>query len=122
MKRILITDDEFVIAASITNHLEQLGYFVTTVTEGPKINAAVKKDRYDLILMNIFLRGGIDGIDTMAKIRTFSSIPVIYLTGNTDITTRDRADKTNPLCFVGKPFDYEELTEAVEQCLNPSVS
>ncbi|MEX0772065.1 MAG: response regulator [Balneolales bacterium] len=116
MKHILIIEDEYIIALSLYNYLIRHGYAVTSgIIDGSTAIRAVKQNHYDLILMDVKLEGCLDGIETMAKIRTFSSIPVIYIADVSDKSTQERADKTNPVAYVSKPFDYEELIEAIEQ-------
>ncbi|MEX0773114.1 MAG: response regulator [Balneolales bacterium] len=118
MKHILIVDDEYIISWSIGIFFEKLGYKITTgITKGEEIIESVKKEHYDLILIDVKLQKGLDGIEIITRIRTFSSIPVIYLTTNiTDKSMHERAKKTNPIGFISKPLDYDELKNTVEQC------
>lgn len=65
--------------------------------------------------MDIKIIGDIDGIETIKKIREFSDIPVLYLSGNTDPDTRKRAAETAPMDFIIKPFEYQDLMNAVNR-------
>ncbi|MEX0686274.1 MAG: response regulator [Balneolales bacterium] len=121
MRHILIVEVEFIIAYNLTQYLTDLGYLVTTeVTEGENVINLLKQENFDLILMNIKLPGGLDGITLMNEIRTFSSIPVIYLTSVLDKMTVKRAEKTNPVGFMIKPFNYDELGKVIKQCWKSS--
>ncbi|MEX0928622.1 MAG: response regulator [Balneolales bacterium] len=118
MKQILVAENEFIIAQNIKNKLSKLGYVVTTgITESSEIMNSVRRNHYDLILMNVRLQGDLDGIEIMNEIRTFSSIPVIYITSVTDKLTRKRAERTAPAGFLKKPFEYDDLIEVIEQAM-----
>ncbi|MEX0686434.1 MAG: response regulator [Balneolales bacterium] len=114
MMHILIIEDEFLIASSLDNYLTEFGYEVTSgIGDGLTAVKVVEQNHFNLILMDINLQGSLDGVETMERIRAFSSIPVIYLTGNTDEATRNRAEKTNPISFMNKPVDLEKLCEVI---------
>lgn len=118
MKHILVVQDDFIIAHSLKNYLSNMGYKVTTiVSEGWKVIDYVKQDQFDLILVNVKMQSSSNGIEVMSEIRTFSSIPVIYLTSLVDKDTMNRAEKTQPCSFVKKPIDYNELNGAIDQFL-----
>ena len=68
----------------------------------------------DLILMDIMLKGELDGIDTAQTIRNVYNIPFIYLTGSTDNTIRERAETTKPLGYIIKPFDDIGIQNSIE--------
>ncbi len=104
-KKILIVEDEMIIAADISMQLSQMGYKVVGIqTSGESAIAVLKNSRPDLILMDIMLAGELDGIETAKHIVSNYNIPIIYLTSNTDDATFDRAIKTRPFAFVSKPF------------------
>jgi CheY-like chemotaxis protein len=65
--------------------------------------------------MDISLEGEIDGIEAMVKIREFSDVPVIYITGNSDPYHVERAEKTNYLDYLTKPIEFEDLKKSVEK-------
>jgi CheY-like chemotaxis protein len=113
--RILVVEDETVVAMDIANTLRKLGYEVTdTVPSGEQALASVKENRPDLIFMDIGLKGEMDGIDTAAQIRSVYSIPVIFLTAYVDEKTLDRAKGTVPAGYITKPFEENDLRIAVE--------
>ncbi len=118
MQNVLIVEDEFIIAMLIEKQVKRLGYAVTDkVASGAKAIQSVKEKPCDLILMDIKIMGDIDGIETMRKIREFSDVPVIYITGNSDPLTRQRAFETNPAGYIVKPIEQEILRVAVEEAL-----
>lgn len=117
MKHILIVEDDFIIYRSMGNYLTKLGYKITAgLTDHREIIEVLKKEHCDLILMCTRLNNGLDGIEIMSEIRSFSAIPVIYLTEITNEQVRKKAEKTNPAGFLTKPFRYEDLKNAVEYC------
>jgi CheY-like chemotaxis protein len=113
--RILVVEDETVVAMDIANTLRKLGYKVTdTVPSGEQALDSLKENRPDLIFMDIGLKGEMDGIDTAAQIRSVYSIPVIFLTAYVDEKTLDRAKGTVPAGYITKPFEENDLRIAVE--------
>lgn len=117
--RILIVEDEFIIAMLIEKQVKRLGYdVVAKVTSGDKAIETVKTTGCDLILMDIKIIGDKDGIQTMHQIRTFSDVPVIYITGNSDPLTRQKAEETGPAGYIIKPIELETLKSAIEIALN----
>lgn len=119
MKHILIIEDEFLIAFSLRNYLRRKGYEITLCAiEEKGIIETVKRKQFDLLIMNVQMPNGSDGIEIMEKIRNFSSSPVIYLTTNTDSQVKKRAESTNPVGFIDKPIDHQELDKAIQSCWN----
>jgi CheY-like chemotaxis protein len=113
--RILIVEDEAIVAMDIAGTLRKLGHDVTeTVPSGEQAIASVKKNRPDVIFMDIGLKGEMDGIETAARIRSQYSIPVIFLTAFVDETTLDRAKETIPAAYLTKPFEENDLRIAIE--------
>lgn len=114
-KKIMIVEDETIIAMEIEDRLNKLGYevpLVTTTGEDAVINALELQP--DLILMDIMLRGKMDGVEAAAKIGKKSDIPVIFLTANTDAKTIERAKVTQPYGYLIKPFEEQELKTSIE--------
>lgn len=118
--KILIVEDEAITAEVIAEQLEQLGYRVTdTVAAGSVAIASIAKKRPDLVLMDINLRkGDLDGIETAARIREQFQLPVVYLTGNSDRATLERAKITGPFGYIVKPFTEKDLQVAIEMALH----
>lgn len=115
-KKILIVEDEFIIAMLIEKQITRLGYeVVAKVTSGDKAIETVKSNAVDLILMDIKINGDMDGIETMHQIRTFSNVPVIYITGNSDPVTKQKAFETGPVGYIIKPIEMDTLRVALNQ-------
>lgn len=113
-KKILIVEDEFIIAMLIEKQITRLGYeVVEKVTSGDKAINAVKSHDCDLVLMDIKIIGDIDGIETMHQIRKFSDVPVIYITGNSDPVTKQKAFETGPAGYIIKPIEMDTLRNAI---------
>lgn len=118
MKNILIVEDEFIIAMLIEKQITRLGYnVVAKVTSGDKAISAVKDNECNLVLMDIKIIGDLDGIQTMQEIRKFSDIPVIFITGNSDPITRQKAMETNPISYIIKPIEMEVLKQAITEAV-----
>lgn len=113
--KILIVEDEMIIGANISLQLSKLGYEVTgIVSRGEEAIAYVSQNKPDIVLMDIQLKGELDGIQTVIKMQSETKIPVIYLTANADEENFDRAKATNPYAFISKPFKKLDLQHAIE--------
>lgn len=113
--KILIVEDEMIIGANISLQLSKLGYEVTgLVSRGEEAIAHVSQNRPDIVLMDIQLKGELDGIETVIKMHGQSPVPVIYLTANADGENFERAKATNPYAFISKPFKKLDLQHAIE--------
>ncbi|MBT0607387.1 LytR/AlgR family response regulator transcription factor [Aequorivita echinoideorum] len=113
--KILIVEDEMVIAANISLQLIELGYDVTgIIPRGEEALENIAIDRPDIILMDIQLKGNLDGIATAQQIHKRFAIPIIYLTANTDEAHFNRAKETHPYAFISKPFKKLDLQRAIE--------
>jgi len=109
-KRILIVEDELIIALMIEKMVTSMGHKVIgKVTSGEEAIKKVSDDIPDLILMDIRLDGVLDGIETMQEIRKQADIPVIYITGNTDNLYKKRVEESDYLAFLTKPVTQYEL-------------
>ncbi|MBI3515050.1 MAG: response regulator [Proteobacteria bacterium] len=114
--RVLLVEDDMLIAWTIAAVLKQLG--CTVVDYADNADQAVERAiavRPDVILMDIGLAGTRDGIDAAEEIRAHTGQSVIYLTGHADVATLKRAAETEPLSFVFKPFDEVTLGAALDQ-------
>ncbi|MDJ1470750.1 response regulator [Cytophagaceae bacterium DM2B3-1] len=110
MIKVLMVEDEILNAFVLSLQLKQLGYqVVDTVTEGEMAIEILKKDIPDLILMDVQLRGKLNGIETMEIIRTFSDLPVIYITSYTDALMMERMSSTRRSNILQKPYREEQL-------------
>ena len=116
--RILVAEDESIVAMDIQKTLQNLGYDAPYVVS--TANAAIQKakeDKPDLVLMDIMLKGKVDGVKAAEQIRTQFNIPVVYLTAYADEKTLKRATVTEPFGYVIKPFDYKDLRTVIEIAL-----
>ncbi len=112
---ILIVEDERITAKSITKQLKGLGYEVTGLAStGEEAIMLSTENRPDLILMDIHLGSGMDGVETAKAIRDRFRIPVVFLTAHSDGTTLQRAKLTEPFGYILKPFEDRELHTAIE--------
>lgn len=117
--KILIVEDEAVIAMELEERLNHMGYQVTgcaatNASALQKIEAAPP----DLVLMDIHLQGARDGIDTAEEIRSRYGLPVIYLTANAEKSTLQRAKLTAPFGYLLKPFREDELRATIEMAIH----
>lgn len=113
--RILIVEDESIVALNIKNRLEALGYIiVATTNSGESAIQIVQENRPDLVLMDIKLRGVIDGIEAATQIWNRFQIPVVYLTAYSDEETVERAKITEPYGYILKPFEARDLGTTIE--------
>lgn len=117
-ERILIVEDESIVAMDIQARLENLGYVVAgIVSSGVAAVAQARDGKPDMILMDIMLEGELDGIQTAVVIRQQLQIPVIFLTAYADGQTIERAKLAEPLGFIHKPLDLRELFSVLEMAL-----
>ena len=116
--KILIVEDESIIASVIAGALKKFAYEVTDIlaTGEAAITEAWKK-KPDLILMDIRLQGAVDGIAAAEQIQEKMDIPIIYLTAYADEPTLERAKKTKPYGYIPKPFQEIELKTTIEMAL-----
>jgi DNA-binding response OmpR family regulator len=116
--RILIVEDEGIVALQVRTVLEQRGLDVTdTCASGEEAIASLAEKPADLVLMDIRLRGPLDGIETAAAMRATSHVPILFLTANSDDDTLRRARSTDPYGYLLKPFNSKELGIAVDMAL-----
>ena len=117
--KILVVEDEGVVALSIQKKLINLGYEVPAmVASGQEAILQATKTQPHLVLMDIMLAGDMDGIEAAAHIRATLDIPIIYLTANSDDKTLQRAKNTQPHGYLLKPFEDRELYTVVEMALS----
>ncbi|MBN3959351.1 ATP-binding protein [Nostoc sp. NMS8] len=113
--RILVVEDEVIVARTIASQLSQLGYIVTgTASSGKVAIAKASETQPELVLMDIILKGEMDGIATAIQIREQLDVPVIYLTAYGDEHTLERAKITQPFGYIVKPFTTKDLRIAIE--------
>lgn len=117
--RILIVEDEGIIAQDIQATLEKLGYEVPAIAVvGEEAIEKAAELRPDLVLMDIMLWGGMDGVEAAAHIRERLCIPIIFLTAHSDNATLQRAKVTSPYGYIVKPLVERELRIGIEMALH----
>lgn len=113
--KILIVEDEMIIAANISMQLSNLGYFVTgIIPRGEEVLEHIELQLPDIILMDINLKGELDGIQIATLIQQSFKTPIIFLTANADESSFIRAKTTNPYGFISKPFKKLDLQRTIE--------
>ena len=117
--RLMLVEDEIIVALDVQQRLERLGYnMVAHATSGEEALRYAASEELDLILMDVKLRGELDGIETAAKIRETLDIPIVYLTAFADEDTLQRAGLTEAYGYMIKPFQDRELRSTVEMALH----
>jgi|SRR6478672_2728242 len=115
---VLIVEDEMIIAANISLQLTTLGYNVLgIIPRAEEVLPKIKEDLPDILLLDINLKGDLDGIELAHLIQKEYKIPIIYLTANSDDAHFQRAKATNPYAFISKPFKKLDLQRAIELTL-----
>ena len=116
---ILIVEDESIVAKDIETRLKKFGYHVFgPVPTGEEAIKKVTEKSPDLVLMDIRLKGKMDGVETAQLIHQNFDIPVIYITANADEKTLERAKVTDPFGYIIKPFKEKDLKTTIEITLN----
>jgi PAS domain S-box-containing protein len=116
--KILVVEDEVIVARTIASQLTQLGYSVVgTASSGATAIDKANRTQPDLVLMDVMLKGGMDGITAASQICSQRDVPIVFLTAYADENTLQRAKSTLPLGYIVKPFSPGELRVAVELAL-----
>lgn len=116
--RVLIVEDDFVVSESLRAELHEIGLRpLGPVSTGEKAIALAREAQPDVILMDVKLKGSMDGIAAAKIIRAQQDIPIIYLTSCADKNTLARAEATVPFGYLGKPYATEELQECITAAL-----
>jgi len=117
--RILIVEDEQIIAEDLQEVLERQNFAVVCIADsGENALEEVSNTRPDIILMDIHLKGDIDGIETAKRIRENEDIPIIYLTSSSQGGDLEKAKQTDPYGYITKPFDPQTLATTIEIALH----
>ena len=117
--RILVVEDERIIAMDIQDRLRRWGYDVPEIAaSGEEALRKTERIQPNLVLMDIKLQGNIDGIEAAKEIQKRFSIPIIYVTAYADETTMSRVKETEPCGIILKPFGERELHSTIETVLN----
>lgn len=117
--RILVVEDEAIVAMVIKRRLKDLGYIVSGVAStGKDAITKVEGTFPDLVLMDIRLKGDMDGIEATKIIKDRFSLPVVYLTAHSDDVTFKKAKETDPDGYILKPFTEKDLSTTIEIALH----
>jgi len=121
--KILVVEDQTIVALNIKNRLKNLGYAVpSAVGSGKEAIREAELTNVDIVLMDIMLKGDMDGIEAARIIKSRFGIPIIYLSACTDFETLERAKLTDPEGYISKPFKEEDLCKNIETALLKSRS
>jgi CheY-like chemotaxis protein len=121
--KILIVEDQTIVTLNIKSQLKNMGYAVPgTAVSGEEAIKEAELTNADLVLMDIMLKGDMDGIEAARIIKSRFGTPVIYLTACTDFETLERAKQTDPEGYISKPFKEEDLCKNIEDALLKSRS
>jgi len=115
---VLVVEDESIVSKDIQHSLKKLGYNVVgAASTGEKAFELAQSERPDIILMDIMLKGDINGIETAERVKKELNIPVIYLTAYADESTLAKAKVTEPFGYIIKPFKEVDLHTSIEMAL-----
>ena len=119
--RILVVEDDPIIGADLDDRLSEMGYAVLgPVASGEEALTFFPNNSPDLVIMDIQLAGVLDGIETTRRIRQTYTLPIIFLTSNSDDATFAQAKTVRPQAFISKPFRGKDLRHAIELTLGQS--
>lgn len=114
--KILIVENECIVARDIQNMLERMGYAASHIAYSGKEAIKKAEETYpDLALIDIKLKKDMDGIEAAERIRSRFDIPIIYISALTDDVTMTRAKKTKPFFFINKPVEETKLHLIIEK-------
>jgi len=117
--KVLIVEDEILVAEELSADLEDYGFTVTDIAiSSDECFASIKENVPHVILMDINIKGNSDGIETSTILNKTHHIPIIYLTANTDSKTINRALTTSPSAFISKPYNKKDIVIALEIAFN----
>lgn len=113
--RVMIVEDEGIVSIDIRNLVNNMGYAVSELAfSGEEALRKIAASKTDVILMDIGLKGKLDGVETAKLIKQKHKIPVIFLTGFADENTYKRADEIKPAAYIVKPINEDDLFEAIK--------
>lgn len=113
--RVLIVEDEGIIAHDMERRLIRMGYAVAGIADnGADALSLSEQTQPDIVLMDIVIQGSMDGIETARKLKEQRDIPVIFLTAHSDDATLDHAKRIQPQAYLVKPFEETEMRTSIE--------
>jgi PAS domain S-box-containing protein len=116
-KKVLVVEDEGIVALEIQDRLTGFGYRSMIASSGEEAIKKAVEFHPDIVLMDIMLKGGMDGIEAAGEIKKSMDIPIVYLTAYSDETTIERAKITQPFGYLIKPFQPRELIVSLDMAL-----
>lgn len=115
-KKAIIVEDNLILSILYENYLQKMIFHtIGEIKDGKTAVQLVKKYQPEVVIMDIMLEGDMDGIEAAKSIRAFSDVPIIFITGNTDNETVNRASKISNSDFLIKPINEKKLSEAVNK-------
>jgi len=113
--KVLVVEDDLLIGADIKRSIQLLGYAVIgVVSTGEQVLEMMETVEPDVIVMDIVLKGRLNGIDTAMRIHKRRPVPIIFLTAYGDEITRQKVLQVKPCGYIIKPFHLDELRRAIE--------
>lgn len=113
--KVLIVEDEVLVAEDLAADLKEMGFDVADIAiSDEECFALFEKEQPDVILMDIRIKGEMNGIEVAKKLKEKTSTPIIYLTSNTDPITMKQAIESHPQSFISKPYNKKDLKAAIE--------
>jgi len=121
-QRVLVVENEEIVALDLEMCLQTMGYSVAVATTGEEAMATASRVKPDIVLMDILLGGSIDGVEVAEWIRDHLDIPLIFLTAYADPKTVERAAAVNPSGYLVKPFNELGLAASIQLALHRRTS
>lgn len=119
--QIVILEDELIVVKDLSRRLSQMGYEVAaTFAEGEALIAYLGKNTADLLLVDIQLKGHLDGVETVKAIKHLSDAPVVFITAQADKTTFNEAKEVKPSAYLIKPYNTFDLQTSIELAIENS--
>ena len=118
--RVLIVEDEPILALELREDLQDLGFSVIdVVSDGDMVLQSFVRNRPDVVLMDIKLQGFRDGIDSASQIRGFYKTPIVYISSYPEVEVAGRLPRTTPYVYIQKPYDLDCLKDLITGVLQP---
>ena len=118
-KKAIIVEDNLILSLLYENYMKEMVFkTVGEITSGKKAVELVKKYSPDVVIMDIMLKGKMDGIEAAQEIRKFTSSPIVFITGNSDKAHMERALQVENSKFLRKPITEDKLKKAVNYLMS----
>ena len=121
MKTVLLVEDDTTVLLTLGVRLKSMGYVVCTAKDAANAVSAVRKNKPDVVVLDISLPGGTGFLvaERLQNMIGSAATPLIFMTASEDTTLRERAMKMGAVAFLKKPFDATTLADAIESVLSP---